>query len=151
MTLDDAVDLLDVAAEALPARLSHVVGLVVDTAAGNTRNIIGHQQPEFAPLADATKAEKARLGFSPPDFAPLYRTGGYEESIQSEHEGLVGQSGSTWEGAVWLELGTPNAKHPIPARPAIALGMMQALPFAEAALLEVAVDILGIEEDVPSP
>lgn len=75
------------------------------------KKIIGHYQVEtgpfapWAPLAASTRAEKARLGFGPPD-NPGLRTGGMRESIDravEDHEAVVG---SNDENLVYFELGT---------------------------------------------
>src|SRR5574340_1454777 len=80
---------------------------------------IGEYQPEsgpfpsWAPLADSTEAEKARLGY--PVDAPLLREGDLRDSIEHEVEGLEAVIGSKSEIAEYQEFGTEH----IPPRPFI--------------------------------
>jgi hypothetical protein len=67
--------------------------------------------PAWAPLADSTEEEKARLGY--PTDAPLLRTGDMRESITHERDGLEGVVGSDSDILVYQELGTEK----IPPRP----------------------------------
>ena len=143
MTPLEAAQIIQDASASIHERLGAVVQTVIEVAADRTRLAIGHQQEGFAPLAASTIAEKAKLGFGPPDYSPLYRTGGYRASIETAREDLTGFSGSSWEGAAWQEFGTAK----IPARPVIALGMIDALPFAYEALEAVAGNLLGMEPD----
>ncbi len=82
---------------------------------------IGHYQNESGPfqdwaeLADATKEDRLRLGFTEND--PLFRTGALKESIEHEYkfgnaEGVVGSKSPI---APYQEYGTSN----IPPRPFI--------------------------------
>lgn len=81
---------------------------------------IGHYQdaagpfPAWAELADATKADRARKGFTEND--PLERTGELRDSIEDEVDGPEGVVGSRSKIALWMEMGTPNAAHPSPPR-----------------------------------
>lgn len=64
---------------------------------------------EFAawePLADATEAEKARLGFEPD--APLQRTEELRDSLGHEVAALEVVAGSTSDVMVYQEIGTPT-------------------------------------------
>lgn len=80
---------------------------------------IGHYQPtrgpfpEWAPLAESTEDEKARLGFDAG--APLLRTGELRDSISHETHGLEAVIGSTDERMVFHEFGTSK----MPARPVL--------------------------------
>lgn len=79
---------------------------------------IGHYQPEvgefpaWAPLADSTEAEKARLGA--PAGAPLLRHGGlyasFEHEVLAPDDGVVGSTDPTM---LFHEFGTPT----MPPRP----------------------------------
>lgn len=62
-------------------------------------------------LADSTKAERSRLGFTEND--PLLRTGELRDSISHETKGLEAAIGSTSDIAVYQEMGTDK----IPPRP----------------------------------
>jgi phage gpG-like protein len=80
---------------------------------------IGHYQPAVGPfpawaeLADSTKADRMRQGFSEND--PLLRTGELRDSISSEVVGLEAVVGSDSDVMVWQELGTKT----IPPRPVL--------------------------------
>jgi HK97 gp10 family phage protein len=80
---------------------------------------IGHYQDtvgpfqDWAPLADSTENEKARLGY--PIDAPLLRDGHLRDSIQHEVSGLEAVVGSKSEIAEYQEFGTKT----IPPRPFI--------------------------------
>lgn len=63
--------------------------------------------PAWAPLADSTEEEKARLGY--PLDAPLERTGELRDSIEHEVLGLEAVVGSKLEKAAWMEFGTDRA------------------------------------------
>lgn len=68
--------------------------------------------PAWAPLAEATQAERARLGFTPDD--PLLRDGTLiRDSIKHEVAGHEAVIGSTEEVAAYQEFGTNR----IPPRP----------------------------------
>lgn len=94
----------------------HAAANVIEKSA---KEKIGHYQgesgpfPEWAPLADATEDEKARLGY--PLGAPLERTGELRDSIEHEVVGLEAVVGSKDPVAEWQEFGTDR----IPPRPFI--------------------------------
>ena len=85
----------------------------------DAKSQLGHYQdavgpfPDWAPLAQSTEEEKARLGF--PLEAPLLRTGALGESIQHEVSGLEAVVGSKSDVAAYQEFGTKY----IPPRPFI--------------------------------
>ena len=58
---------------------------------------------------------KIELGFAPPD-NPLLRTGELRDSYEHTVQGHEASIGSNLDIAVWQELGTPNARFPIPPR-----------------------------------
>lgn len=80
---------------------------------------IGHYQDavgpfqDWAPLADSTEAEKARLGY--PIDSPLLRDGHLRDSIEHEVSGLEAVIGSKSDIAEYQEFGTKT----IPPRPFI--------------------------------
>lgn len=80
---------------------------------------IGHYQPsvgpfqDWAPLAESTEEEKARLGY--PLDAPLLREGQLRDSIEHEVSGLEAVVGSKSDIAAYQEFGTRT----IPPRPFI--------------------------------
>lgn len=69
--------------------------------------------PSWAPLADSTEAEKARLGY--PADAPLLREGDLRDSIEHEVQGFEAVIGSKSDIAEYQEFGTSK----IPPRPFI--------------------------------
>lgn len=81
---------------------------------------IGHLQGQagpfvaWAPLAESTiegwrgHPGKAELGFSPPDYDPLLRSGDMRDSIEHVVIGDTAHVGSDSMVAVWQELGTVN-------------------------------------------
>ncbi len=90
---------------------------------------IGHELPEWPPLAASTVEEKERLGYtghvSTTD--PLLRTGKMRELIEVSIEGLTGVLGSTDPVALWQELGTAR----IPPRPFLSLALFHSQPIAD--------------------
>jgi hypothetical protein len=83
------------------------------------REQIGHEQgqvgehPAWAPLADSTEDEKARLGY--PTDAPLLRDGDLQDSFKHEQSGDEGIVGSTDPVMVYHESGTDR----MPPRPVV--------------------------------
>ncbi|WP_315315570.1 hypothetical protein [Pantoea vagans] len=71
---------------------------------------IGVYQPAFgpfdawAPLAEATKADRVRRGYSEDE--PLLRSGELRDSIESEVAGLTAIVGTKSEIGFWQEVGT---------------------------------------------
>jgi hypothetical protein len=80
---------------------------------------IGHYQsavgmfPEWAELADSTKAERVRLGYTEND--PGLRSGAMRDSIENQVSGLEGVIGSNDDHLVYFEFGTSKQ----PARPVL--------------------------------
>lgn len=123
----------------LEAELETVVVTVTARAVEKAKSYIGHQQDGWAPLSEATVEGfrhelgfwirgKRELGFNPPDFEPLHRTGQLEESISGVTEGLTGIIGSPDKVALWQEMGTHDARYPIPPRPFLARALMMSTP-----------------------
>lgn len=141
------------AAAALESDLSDVVVNVIERSVVRAKGYIGHPQDGWAPLSEATIegfrhergfwiTGKRELGFSPPDYEPLLRTSQMRGSIAGAVEGLRGIVGSPDKVAVYQEMGTPGARYPIPPRPFLARALQEAVPLAEAELLEVAERIM---------
>lgn len=101
---------------------------------------IGHELPQWRPLAASTIAQKERLGFTGHVSAtdPLLRTGGMRDSIVSEVSGHEVVVGSDDQKAVWQELGTSR----IPPRPFLALAMSNATEYAGEVFGEAALAML---------
>lgn len=82
--------------------------------------------PAWDPLSEATLQGfsapgighipgKEELGYAPPD-NPLLREGDMRDSIEHTVEGNTAVVGTNDEVALYQELGTPNARYPIPPR-----------------------------------
>ena len=99
----------------------------------------GHYQPGWAPLKPATIEDKIEKGYPIP--SPLKRTGAMAASIERELHlaELAVVVGSKDKVMLWQEMGTSRG---IPPRPDLALGMMNALPFAKETYGKIAVSVL---------
>lgn len=137
----------------LHEQLEEVVVAVTGRAVVRAKSYIGNQQDSWAPLAPATiegfRHElgfwikgKRELGFAGPDYEPLHRSGQLEDSISGVTEGLTGVVGSPDQVALYQEMGTHNARYPIPPRPFLALAMMHSTPDALELCNEVAAKVM---------
>lgn len=99
----------------------------------------GHYQPGWKPLAASTLKDKADKGYPVP--SPLKRSGAMAASIEREVDitELAVVVGSKDVVMLWQEMGTSRG---IPPRPTLALGMMNALPFAKETYGKIAVSVL---------
>jgi hypothetical protein len=79
---------------------------------GDYQDAIG-PYPKWEELADSTKAERARLGYSDND--PGYRSGEMKRSIGRAVNGSEATIGSNDQHLVWFELGTSKQ----PPRPVL--------------------------------
>ena len=99
--------------------LHHGLDAVAKKIEATAKEEIGVYQPEvgpfqeWAPLADSTENEKARLGYAVD--APLLRDGTLRDSIKHEVAGLEAVVGSESDIAAYQEFGTDK----IPPRPFI--------------------------------
>jgi hypothetical protein len=140
ITLMEAAAFYRESAARCEEELATVVVTVVERAEVLARNFIGHEQDgwpmAWEPLSTATTdgfrhelgfwvIGKEELGFGGAE-SPLLRTGTLRDSIDSNAVGLFGEVGSNEKSALYNELGTPGALYPIPPRPFIAKGMMDA-------------------------
>ena len=139
ITLDELERRLEVAIK--EARPAAAVGVdkTVSLAATLAAEYIGHEMPEWPPLAATTIADKQSKGFPVPH--PLERTGAMRDSIGHEIDvaALEGVAGAKDKVAVFQEMGTERG---IPPRPFLALGMKNSLPFAGDIFGEIAVKLL---------
>lgn len=113
-------------------RMQLVMGVTAEKGALMVQSIarqkIGHYQeavgpfPEWAPLAESTEAEKARLGFS--TGAPLLRTGDLRKSIEAHSSPLGFRVGSKLDIAAYQEFGTEH----IPPRPFLGPALLESTP-----------------------
>jgi hypothetical protein len=139
-------EMLERAAIESPAAASLALKATLDAVTLEAKGYIGHELPEWPPLADSTIAQKGRLGFvghlSATD--PLLRSGDMRASIANEVAGLEGVVGSPDKVALWQELGTHNSKSGnIPPRPFLALAASRSAPVAEIFFGEAAVRLLS--------
>ncbi len=94
--------------------------------------------PAWAELTDATKADRARKGYTPND--PLLRSGEMRDSIETKVGDRRAAIGSNSEIAVYQELGTRN----MPARPFLGpAGFKLSEDVAQAIAREVARAVAG--------
>lgn len=108
MTLLQFVTVITRVAITLPiarhTALEHACQIVEDKA----KRLIGtyDADPQWPELADATKEDRVRQGFS--ENEPLLRTGELRDSIHHTVIGDTGHVGSDDNKAVWQELGTKS-------------------------------------------
>lgn len=130
LTLPQFAGLLTHIAHTLPAArrraLDHAGQIVEDKA----KALIGtyDADPRWPELADATKEDRARQGFS--DNEPLLRTGEMRDSIHHTVIGNTGHIGSDNDKAVWQELGTKS----IPPRSFLKSAVISEAPAIEHAI-----------------
>jgi HK97 gp10 family phage protein len=99
----------------------------------------------WAPLAEATVADRVAQGFSPDE--PLLRTGELRDSIEAEAKGDKAVVGSTSDIALYQELGTDK----IPPRPFLGpAGYDSKLPIGEMAAKTMIAWICGMGWKRPS-
>lgn len=156
ITLFEAAAFFRASAARCEAELSFVVVEVIDDAAARARQYIGQPQSgwpmAWEPLSGATVdgfrhysgrwiPGKAELGYGAYE-RPLLREGDMRDSIEVNALGLFGEVGSDSKIALWQEMGTPGAAYPIPPRPFLAKGMMDASYRIEELAGSVALDLL---------
>lgn len=140
MTPDELARMLEVSAKKATPKLMADLAKIGELTATMAAEYIGHEMPEWPPLAPSTVAEKERLGYtgqvSPTD--PLLRTGEMRDSIKVEIAGLEIAIGSTNKTALYQEMGTSR----IPPRPFLALAGKNSLEFAAEKLTKTAIELL---------
>lgn len=115
----------------------------------DTRDLFGSYQTgagpfgTWQPLAQATKDDRVRQGFSPDD--PLQRTGDLRDSFYAKVDRHEGGVGSDEVKALGMELGDPIKS--VPARPTVGLAFArnEAELFAETGISLDALFIYGRE------
>lgn len=135
----------------LPTELRQAVVANAELAKGIAKASIGNLQPERAvgppvpsvfpawpALADKTIGDKTRLGFGPPDWEPLYRTGQGQASIEAVAVGLTGGVVSNDKVMFYHEVGTSL----MPPRPVFAPAVALTMPMFEKMLGALAVNVL---------
>lgn len=130
--------------EVLPG-MERVVGELMVENAQMSKDMIGHEDNGWAPLAESTVREKARLGFvgriSATD--PLLRTGHLRDSIEpvvhsNGFSEAVGEVGTDVPYAADLEMGSKHT----PPRPFLSPPFMTMEPRAAKALGTLAAQLL---------
>lgn len=143
VTLAEATRAFELTADNVPeahAMMLHDAAHHIEVAA---KAMIGRDNAEWPPLAESTMRQREELGFAPD--LPLLRTGHLRDAIETEVEAAIG-GGKAAVGvhdrivgggsradpernigdvAVWMELGTPDAPNPIPARPFLTTGAIE--------------------------
>jgi len=133
----------------LPATMQTIAEMAAEAA----RARIGHEWPDWAPLAESTVRQKRRLGYvgriSETD--PLYRTGAMRASIRGEGDAMVAEVRAN-APARWQELGTRDFRgrsplqgralqnsgmQGIPPRPFLRPALMATVPEAKRLLAEI--------------
>lgn len=156
ITLFEAAAFYRASAARCEGELGLVVLEVIEEAANLARGFIGTPQTgwpmAWAPLSGGTVEGfrhrsgrwipgKEELGYGGYE-RPLLREGDMRDSIEVNALGLFGEVGSNSKVALWDELGTPGAEYPIPPRPFLAKGMMDASYLIEELAGEVAMGLL---------
>lgn len=156
INLFQAAEFFRASAARCEAELSLVVVEVIEDAAARARGYIGQPQSgwpmAWAPLSGGTVEGfrhrngrwipgKQELGYGGYE-RPLLRDGDMRDSIEVNATGLFGEVGSDSKVALWQEIGTPGAEYPIPPRPFLAKGMMDASYRIEELAGSVALDLL---------
>jgi len=137
---DEFAKLLASAVPRVKADLARDAEIIGEAQVKIAKEMIGHENDGWAPLAASTIADKKRKGYAVP--APLLRDGTMRESIESKVEanatGVEIDVGSDSKIALYQEIGTPT----IPPRPFLATSAVKVIPLAEKTLGETAVAVL---------
>jgi hypothetical protein len=146
ITPDDLVRFLETSAKSVKPRLKSDLMKIGELTATMAAEFIGHELPEWPPLAPSTIAEKEALGFTNQISAtdPLLRTGKMRDSIEVAVEGLEMAVGSSDPEALWQEIGTSghDGKGAIPPRPFLAMAAVRSLDYAADRFGETAIALL---------
>lgn len=120
-------------AERVRLELRRIVRVTAERGVMIAREMFGVLQPEWEPLAESTKDDKARMGFSPPDYSPLLRSGDLRDSVHARAYGLTGEVYSNDPKMVFSELGTASE----PARPVLEPAVVLAVVESDELLREL--------------
>ena len=104
MTIPQFTGLLLHIANALPAARHKALEYAAQIVEEEAKDVIGTYRYRWVELAEATKEDRLRLGFS--ENEPGLRTGDMRESITHIVQGNVAHIGSDDDKLVWFELGT---------------------------------------------
>lgn len=151
LTLKQWGDQMAAARKRVPLELEIVVASTAKLGGEVARGEIGTLQPSLTiaspfparveaweTLAFKTISDKIDLGFGPPDYDPLFRTGEMEASIEGVSEGLTGAIVSSDRIMVYHEFGTTK----MPPRPVLARALITVMPSLREALLRVSAGLL---------
>jgi hypothetical protein len=133
LSFEQFANMLDRAEVESPAAAALALKETLAAVTVEARSYIGHEMPQWAPLAPSTIAEKSRLGYTGRLSAtdPLLRTGEMRDSIENTQAGLEGVVGSNDPVALWMEMGTHRSGGAIPPRPFLALAASRSGPVME--------------------
>lgn len=119
--------LVRVAAESAEVK-KHILDSSAEEIQKTAKGMIGEYQggvgpyPAWEELADSTKAERSRLGYSEND--PGYRSGEMQRSVQRHVEGDEAAVGSNDQDLVWFDIGTSRQ----PPRPVMGPAAIHSKP-----------------------
>jgi hypothetical protein len=139
MTFGEYAAFLRKSADLVDMEIETTAAVIAEAAAAEAKYIIGHKQPDWDSLADPTKEQKGRMGFSGPEFSPLLRTGEMRDSIKWIATSMGGVIGSNDKVLYWHEVGTPK----MPPRPVLGRALLSTIPLLEQMLGETAVRLLS--------
>lgn len=120
MTLEQLILQMQHARSQLASYEHHALEKIGKKVAKDAASYLGEYQSSVGPfaawsqLSDSTLASKEKAGAPTP--SPLLRTGEMKKSIQTKVEAHKVVVGSPMDIAKYQELGTSNARHPIPPR-----------------------------------
>ena len=140
MNLNELAEMLQRASVRVRPALEVDLAKIGELTATMAAEYIGHEMPQWPPLAPSTIEQKQKLGYvgrvSATD--PLLRTGEMRDSIKVAVDGLVVVVGSTDKNALYQEIGTSR----MPPRPFLALAASHSLEYAAERLGETATVLL---------
>lgn len=149
LTLNEAAEFFYASAARVQPEGAELVATIVERGAVAARALIGREHDGWPALSTATVEGfrhingrwipgKQELGYGGAE-SPLLRRGDLRDSVSWVSEGLVGEVGSDSKIALWQELGTDHAEYPIPPRPFISRGLLDAAAASFEELAEVMV------------
>ena len=148
LTLGEFATFLEASAKRVGPELTASTTVLLEAAVVEAKAMIGHELEEWPSLAPRTIAEKQKLGYTGQvsETDPLLRTGQLGDSIglgvEARVDGAEGMIGSEDIVALYQEMGTAAAEHPIPPRPFLAPSVVSAEARSHEVFGELAVELL---------